>query len=359
MVWIASLALKDIRVMADAEIEPIKGLNFICGPNGAGKTSVLESIYLAGRGRSFRHPDAGPLVRRDAHSARVVLKLWDENGDRVRVLGVERARSEMRCRFDGREVAKRSQLAEALPIQFISSQPQLLLGMGPDVRRRFLDLALFHVEHRFLAVYSRVQKSLRQRNAALKQGQAEQVSAWDQSFVEAGNDLTTMRKQVSADVFDRAQRILLGWGLDLGVAYRYRQGWRKEMTLAEALSTRLSEDMERGFTGVGPQRADIEFLSDNGLAEKRLSRGQQKMFVIALNLAISDMVADLSNGVCRPVFLIDDLAAELDGQNLAKVLAALGERDVQVFVALIDPPAPGTVEILPAKVFHVEHGTIK
>ena len=265
----------------------------------------------------------------------------------------------MRCRFDGKELVKRSELAETLPLQFISSQPQLLLGMGPDVRRRFLDLALFHVEHRYLAVFGQFQKALRQRNAALKRGDPSQVSVWDKGLVDTGEELTSLRMKVSADLYDRAVECLSGWGIDLGISYRYRRGWRKEMTLTEALSSRMSEDLERGFTGVGPQRADIEILTDNGSAEKRLSRGQQKMLVIALNLAVSDLIADSSQGTGKPVWLIDDLAAELDPGNVKKVLSALALRGVQAFIALIEPPTLELVQHLDAKVFHVEHGKIK
>jgi DNA replication and repair protein RecF len=359
MVWISSLSVKDIRVIEQAEIQPVRGLNFVVGANGAGKTSVLEAIYLAGRGRSFRHPDAGPLIRKAAPFARVVVQLHDEKGERVGILGMERSRKDMRCRFEGRDLRKRSELADTLPIQFVSSQPQLLLSMGPEIRRRFLDLALFHVEHRYLPVFSQVQKALRQRNAALKLGVSGQVRVWDGALVEAGNELTSMRQELTQKLHDRASCLLQAWGQEFELACRYRQGWRKELGLADALSGRLVEDMERGFTSVGPQRADIEFVTDNGLAEKRLSRGQQKMMVLALNMAVNDLVAEASSGERRPVLLVDDLAAELDNKNVIHVLSAVKSRCLQAFVAMIDDPPANALADSEAKVFHVEHGEIK
>jgi DNA replication and repair protein RecF len=231
--------------------------------------------------------------------------------------------------------------------------------MGPEVRRRFLDLALFHVEHRYLAVFSQLQKALRQRNAALKQGVAEQVRVWDAALVDAGIELTSMRQRIMRDLFERVTILLADWDLEMNLGYRYRQGWRKQLSLSEALQSRLMEDMEKGFTGVGPQRADVEFLSENALAEKRLSRGQQKMLVIALTLAVSDQIGLTSGGIKKPLLLVDDLGAELDHRNVQNVLKALSDRGLQAFVAMIDEPSAVQLAENPSKVFHVEHGKIK
>ncbi len=47
-------AVSDLRCIEQAEFELAPGLTLLWGENGSGKTSVLEAIFLLGRGRSFR-----------------------------------------------------------------------------------------------------------------------------------------------------------------------------------------------------------------------------------------------------------------------------------------------------------------
>ena len=51
---LGTLAISDLRCIEQAEFELTPGLTLLWGENGSGKTSVLEAIFLLGRGRSFR-----------------------------------------------------------------------------------------------------------------------------------------------------------------------------------------------------------------------------------------------------------------------------------------------------------------
>jgi recombinational DNA repair ATPase RecF len=77
------------------------------------------------------------------------------------------------------------------------------------------------------------------------------------------------------------------------------------------------------------------------------------MLVIAINLAAYDVIVGTGTGR-QPIWLIDDLAAELDLRNRERVMAALSERDTQAFITRLSD------ERLPCDrtgaVFHVEHG---
>ena len=50
------LTVTALRCIGQAELALAAGLNLISGQNGSGKTSLLEAVYLLGRGRSFREP---------------------------------------------------------------------------------------------------------------------------------------------------------------------------------------------------------------------------------------------------------------------------------------------------------------
>lgn len=344
-------------------MEPTPGLNFVMGSNGAGKTSILEGIYLAGRGRTFRHSDARPVISAGAEETQVVVKIEREDASGRRqeqTLGIARRVKDLRCRLNGTDVRRRSQLAEALPVQWIGSQPQGLMEMGPDIRRRFLDMVVFHVEHRSLKDLGEFQRALRQRNASLRTGDEKAVRSWNEPLATAGEAIASRRGLVLDRAIDRLAHQLAEWGIDTVLDCQYRTGWSSERTLFEELSERTREDLVRGFTTRGPHRADLVFYAGGvnrkrELVEKSLSRGQLKMFVIALHLAVLDVVMSAAKAQ-NPILLVDDLAAELDFRNRERVVDAIDARGCQAFLTrLTDDRLP---EGEGCGVFHVEQGEL-
>jgi DNA replication and repair protein RecF len=356
-VRIISLQIEDLRIIERMRLAPGKRINLIVGGNGAGKTSVLEAVYLAGRGRSFRHPEAGPMIRQGAQWTRVVADIEDEVSGRRFVLGVQRERRSLHCRLDGRELHKRSLLAEALPVQWIGSQPQLLLSMGPDIRRRFLDMGLFHVEPSYLRVLSEFHRILKQRNASLRRAVPSEVELWDRRFSESSIKVSEQREAFVHELMRRSTEYLAAWQAGVSISYRYRRGWSSKSDLPVQLAEKMEADMRMGYTTVGPQRAELQIATtEGGLAEKKLSRGQQKMLVFALNIAMNDLITARTGRA--PILLVDDLAAELDRQNRERLFNELWNRGGQVFVACIAAEV-AELELPGTTMFHVEHGRLR
>jgi DNA replication and repair protein RecF len=355
-VQISSLDVTNLRILRDLHIEPASGINFIVGANGSGKTSVLEAIYLAGRGRTFRHSDAGPMIRHGAEFATVFVELFDERSERRSVLGVQRARQELHCRLNGQDVRKRSILAEALPVLWVGSQPQAFLEMGPAVRRGFVDMGLFHVEPSYLQTLGEFQRTLRQRNAAIRDGDAAAVRVWNRPLAIAGELVDRQRAGFVHNLWGLVEQQLNEWEVDFRIHHRYRSGWRADASLLEHLEEKTTADRELGYTSVGPQRAELQLRVENASVEKTLSRGQQKILVLAANLALLDIIVVRSHR--KPVLLIDDLAAELDTNNRRRVVQGIERRRVQAFLTEIEEgmltPSSADVEM-----FHVEQGALR
>lgn len=354
---LAELVVDDLRCIERAELAFSPGLNLIVGPNGSGKTSLLEAAYLLGRGHSFRTRSSEKLVR---HGAGRLVVFGRTAGSVPHALGVEvqagagERKASTRARLDGEPTPTLSTLTTVFPVQAIGPSVHELVEGGPGVRRRWLDWAVFHVEPQFGDRWMRYHRALRQRNAALKAGDAGTARHWERELSLSGEIISASR----AAWFES---FLLGWREQLAslasmeVTATYFRGWDAERPLLELLQDTRATDVSRGTTSVGPHRADVRLRIKARAARDVLSRGQQKLVAISLVLAqimALNQVLDL-----RPTLLVDDPAAELDGDRLAGVINAIRALHGQLIVtALAAEASPfGTAD----RTFGVEHGRVQ
>ncbi len=324
------MQVTDFRCLHQAEIDLDPEFTLISGPNASGKTTLLEAIYLLGRGRSFRTRRLDHLIRTGCERLIVVGEV--EIPTRV-TLGIEGSKAGMRAKIAGEMASSLAELATAFPVQIIDPEVHRLIEEGPSRRRRFLDWGVFHVEPNFVSHWHNYRQALKQRNAALKARQPRAiVSAWDAAVIRYGDLLTEARSRYVARLLTEGQalsRALLG--MELGLSYR--EGWDVNLTLREALDRSWNNDQETGSTQVGPQRADLSLRLDSLPVKDRISRGQQKLLAAALLIAQLKIFPEQSP--VRPTLLLDDPAAELDSERLGELIHEVRAQAVQLVVTTL------------------------
>jgi DNA replication and repair protein RecF len=349
---LAELRLEDLRCLPTAHLALHPRLNLITGANGSGKTSLLEAIYLLGRGRSFRSRHTEQLIRHAAPRLRVFGRV-DTSANVSHGIGVGCSRQQgVEARIDGRVVISLAELSEVFPVQAIDPGIHRLVEEGPVQRRRWLDWAVFHVEPDFVRHWQGYNRALRQRNAALKCGA--DPGLWDGELVRLGELLTASRaRQIEAlqSYWSTAIRDLDAVPASLG----YFQGWSREQDLARALTAHILADRERGSTTYGPHRFDVLLRVEGRPARDLVSRGQQKLLGAAMALTMARYVAEAAGRA--PTLLLDDPAAELDRAHTEGLLAAVGRMGGQLVVTALRPE--DTPLGTPDRVFHVEHNEVK
>jgi DNA replication and repair protein RecF len=347
------LEIEQFRCLArvDLALDPV--YNLFVGPNGSGKTSLLEALFVLGRGRSFRTRRLERLIGHGAGAFRVVG--WLEYAGRTTVLGVGGTRRSTEIRIGGAPADSAAALATHFPPQVIDPDLHKLLEEGPNRRRRFVDWGVFHVEHAFMDTWQRYYRALRQRNAALKAGfDAHAARAWEPELIAAGVQLSEMRRgylDLLAPALRRLGQQLLGEDVTLA----YHTGWAADDSLAAALDRSVARDRRYTTTHVGPHRADVVVRLGGHAVKERASRGQQKLVAAALMLAQLALQEARTPG--RSALLLDDPAAELDAEHLGRLLAVVRELPVQLFVTALRPDLPGLGA--PGALFHVEQGQVR
>lgn len=358
---LCQLSIQNVRCIRQADLDLHPGRNLIIGANGSGKTSLLEAVFLLGRGRSFRTRNSERLISH-GESRMVVFgrTLPAEEPAVPQSLGVQVTRGEPTiAKIQGEFTRTLAELSAVLPVQIIDPGVHKLVEEGAYRRRRWMDWAAFHVEHGFVDVWASFTRALKQRNAVLRQLQTSgasaqaQLAAWDQEVAQWGEKLAQSRRQLIEALRPHWQHTLgalAGIELELG----YFQGWAKDMSLLESLQQHHERDLVRGSTHSGPHRGDVVLRLQGKPARDILSRGQQKLVAVSMILAQLRLLSALLPE--PPTLLLDDPAAELDPGRLSRFIEQVTPLRCQlILTSLAEGPQPFGK---PDRTFHVEQGRV-
>jgi DNA replication and repair protein RecF len=324
------LWLGDFRSYRTTELECPPGICVLRGPNGVGKSNLLEAIgYLATLG-SFRGAPTDAMIAVGAATAVVRAEVAREEPDGVRValIEAELARTgRHRVQVNRQRLRRTRDLLGTLRVSVFSPDDLELLKGGPGLRREYLDGLLVALHPRNDVVRSEWERSLRQRNALLKQvrGRLDDAAAmalevWDTKASESGTTLVERREEL-------AQRL----GPAVEVAYKelagradrveleYARSW--EGDLGTALVGSRVEELRRNLTLVGPHRDELRVRLNGMPARTHASQGEQRCLALALRLAGHREVGREVGA--PPVLLLDDVFSELDADRSAALLASL------------------------------------
>jgi DNA replication and repair protein RecF len=350
------LQLSRVRNLEDLDIRFCPSLNIIEGANASGKSSLLEAIHILSCGKSFRTRQLVHVLRDDAPGMTISAEVATPEHGMVPIgIEYERGRSRIRLRAQGRPVHRLSELASLLPLVMLHQESHRVFTEGPQHRRQLLDRGLFHVEPLFLPAWQRYRRVLKQRNSTL-QGAGDRPQAWDPDLAESAGLIDSQRRRY----LDCLQPLFIELAdlLEIrdSITAHYQPGWDIGLTYADALRQALRGDLAAGFTRFGPHRAEIEFLIDGIPLHERLSRGQLKVLVYALNLAQALSLTALTGR--QSLLMLDDLTAELDERHTRCLLDKIGEFDLQVFITGSGTQFSRYLEGRDYKMFHVEHGRL-
>lgn len=349
-----------VRNIQALSIFPSPAINIIYGNNGSGKSSLLEAIYILGRAGSFRSNNMRHVINQDADELIISALITDQN-EFITNLGVQFTGKECEIRINQKSNCKRSELVYSLPIQLIFPKSYELLDGASKMRREFIDWGVFNQNETFLSIWRKYKKSLMQRNALLKTKSFQQIKVWDNELIHYAEQVSTLRSiyvQQLELIFREMCQLFLDFD---NVGFKFLKGWEEDAKLDYVLNENIEKDFRYGFTQFGPHRADFQLVINNKSAKDYVSRGQLKLLVLALKIAQVQLLQQKSSKIA--CILIDDLTAELDSFNRAKLLRFLAKSNFQSFITANELNELNEFGDLQSfndiKMFHVEHGKIQ
>lgn len=342
---LSHLNIHFLRNINALSLTPHPRFNFVHGPNGSGKTSILEAIYLLGSGYSFRTRETAPLIQQGQSVLTVFSKTLSQD-----VVSIQKhLNGNTLVRVNQQTCKRSSELAHLLPCLVFYHDLFQIIDAGPSVRRSMLDWGLFHVEHSYHALWKEYRAVLKQRNALLRQRETKRHNylPWEKQLVDLAYEIDPLRQDYFYKWSECFQAFLPQLS-DTPCQIRYDKGWDRKnsgKSLQTILEDQFEQDLQRQYTYAGPQQADILFDSVSLKARQHLSRGQQKIILIALKLA----QAQLLSKPC--IYLMDDITIELDAIHIQRLFASLATLSGQFFLTsvqnfdYINQPDKKTIEL--------------
>lgn len=335
------LRISGLRNLRQVDVRLPEGTIWVEGGNGAGKTTLLEAIYLLSRGTSFRGRRYGPVKTHGVPAT--TIEGWLASGA---------DRWHRRWSLSGR--AGREASGAGFSVRLIGASMQALLEGEPDLRRRFVDWNLFHVEPQIAAIRTRYRRIAAQRNAWLRSG-GRGLAVWDHEYATVVAEIEGLR----ARFFTRLQNAFRSVAGEFGIIGTLCPEWRGGLPRADELHSELARqhasDVVRGYSFLSPARGDFRLLH-RGSAWVG-SRGENKLVGILLQLAADRVV--VSTVAQRAVWLVDDLEAELDGRTHCRLLQMLTAVAGQTLVASLSAPTRALSGLGSITLFHVEQGMLE
>ncbi|MBR5156545.1 MAG: DNA replication/repair protein RecF [Clostridia bacterium] len=355
--YIEHLSLKNFRNYKNEEFSFIPHTNILYGENAQGKTNALEAVYLFSIGKSFRTTQDRELIRFGEETARAEL-VFSDNKRQQKIEIILRRDKKKQIKINGVVIHKLSELVGRLNVVLFCPEELGLVKEGPNVRRRFLDIALSQLRPNYYHLLGLYNKVLEQRNNLIKKIKFQNASSLADTMFVWNEKLATYGVQIAA-YRSEFVKLLEGYakkvhseicGEELLVEYRTRVGTKEDFL--EKLNNNLDKEIEQGYTLYGPHRDDIYLAVSGKDAKNFASQGQQRTIVLSLKLAQADLLFEETGEY--PVLLLDDIMSELDSGRRAYLAGKILNKQAVITCTDVEQ----NLKTDTAKTIHIKSGAI-
>ena len=323
------VVLTNFRNISEADIEFCDGVNVLAGENAQGKTNLLEAIFYASVGRSFRASSSNDLILFGKKNAVVSVDYVSEKrerGDNITIhLFSDKKKTVEKNHL---RVERLSDIVGSFRSVLFCPEHLSLIKDGPSERRSYLDIAISRISQKYIRSLQRYSYFLKQRNTLIKSAYNDRgsfdatVDLWSEKLAEEAAYLSGERYRFILRISPFVNEFLnkmTGERESTELIYRGSAGLEGDEYLDYELvkekylrlfSSSHEREISAGATLWGIHKDDIEIKLNGKNARIFASQGQQRSLALALKLAEGE--------ICReefgdyPIFLFDDVFSELD-----------------------------------------------
>ena len=316
------------------------GLNIIHGNNGQGKTNWLEAIHLLSRTKSFRTQRLQESIKFGQDTAFVSGGV-SSGGNLQRDLQVTLKGNTKSIAVNGKREQLTRYLEQLQVFSFTADQLEVVRGM-PEARRHFIDRGVASLRPAYVRTVLDYNRVIKQKNRILQDNLEQErgltqlqdmLAPWNEQLVSLAAEIHEARVDYTERLNNELERSLFE-PAELHIRYSSSLDGKGDLSdyqslLSERLQIRMPAEAAAGRALLGPHRDDLAVH----LAGRELrvfgSSGQQRSALLLLDLAAISVYNSWHND--RPLFLVDDVDAELDENRIRRLLEYLEGR-TQTFI---------------------------
>lgn len=323
------ITLNNFRNISECKVDFCNGINVLIGENAQGKTNLLEAIFYASVGRSFRASAVNEMISFGKRNATVSVDYMSnikEKSDNITI----------KLFSDKKKIVEKNHLKVDRLSDIVGSFRSVLfcpehlslIKDGPLERRNYLDIAISRINPKYIYSLQRYAYFLKQRNALIKSAQTDRkafdatIELWSENLATEAAKISVLRLEFLTrvnNIVSRCFEEMTGKKENVEIIYRGSASLSLEEYLSEELVKNkyiklLSSSYDReifiGSTIYGIHKDDIEIKLNGKNARSFASQGQQRSLALALKLAEGEICREEFSDY--PVFLFDDVLSELD-----------------------------------------------
>jgi DNA replication and repair protein RecF len=343
-----------------------KHLNIFFGENGQGKTNWLEAIYLLATTKSFKTAKLSETIKFDEELA-IIRGLVQQSAEIHRTLQVAMQGNTKILSVNNKKETIHRYLGELHAVVFNSDELEIVRGT-PEARRKFLDGGIVSIYPPFVQTLADYNRVIRQKNSLLQSAQENGFSLektggllapWNEQLIHLATRIHKARIRYVERLNEVLEKKLFGKE-EIQIRYASSLEGKGDLSdyaalLDERLKLRVQAELVAGHALIGTHRDELDILFDGRDLRKFGSSGQQRSALLILQLATLSVYFEQNNEY--PLFLLDDVDAELDYKRIGGLLEFLSDK-TQTFVttskeSFIEKFGRG------AEIFTIENGLAK
>lgn len=365
-----SLKIKNYRNFSSAELELNDSLNIFIGDNGQGKTNLMEAVYLASIGRTFRLNSENELIKFHENKSLVEVSMLKNNYNTKIELQLERNKKKF-VLINGVKLDKTSEMIGILNNVIFTPDDMKIIKGSPVERRKFVNIDISQIKPKYKYLLNKYKRICTERNIILKNyctnpGNKDIINIWNDYLVNIGTEIILYRQDyinnlkkyatnIYADISGNKEKFDLSYLCNaVNLDNVDKDDVKKHYY--DKIHSNFNNEIQNKVTMYGPHKDDILIKINDKECKYFGSQGQQRSAILAIKLAEIEIIKEEIGEY--PVLLLDDVLSELDNKRKGFLINYI--QGIQTFITTTDDHDLNVMtQNYNKKKFHVSEGKIE